>query len=125
VADSTIQFVPTRLNAAPIVFRGMTGRELGLMAVSGFLLGLPPGLIGFYFIAFAMVPTCMFAGAGLAVWYGGGLMRRLRRGRPETWLYRRLQWEAAVRGINRGQLIVNTAVYRPGRDRRRRSGDRA
>lgn len=123
MAESTIQFVPTRLNASPVVYRGMTGREIGLMAFTGFALGLPPGLLGFWFFAFAMVPTCMAIGAGLAVWFGGGLMRRLRRGRPETWLYRRIQWELATRGINRAHLIVRSAVYRPGRDRR--SGGRS
>lgn len=128
MAESTIQFVPTRLNASPVVYRGMTGRELGLMAISGLVLGIAPGLACFLVFSIstviAMAATFMAIGAGLAVWFGGGLIRRLRRGRPETWLYRRIQWGLAQRGFNRGQLLVHTAIYRPGRDRRRRSGDR-
>jgi conjugative transfer region protein (TIGR03750 family) len=31
------------------------------------------------------------------VFVGGGLLRRHKRGRPDTWLYRQLQWRLAVR----------------------------
>lgn len=114
----TIEFVPTRLNKAPIVFRGMTGREVGLVSVGGLLAGIPPGLIGWWAIGMiAMLPTVMAVVAGITVTFGGSMMRRLRRGRPETWLYRRLQWIAANRGFNSAQLIIKTATYRPRRDR--------
>lgn len=120
----TIEFVPTRLNQAPVVFRGMTGREVGLMALAGLAAGLPLGLIGWWLVGMiAMVPTVMFAVAGAALWFGGTVMRRLRRGRPETWLYRRIQWFAAQRGLNSAQLIIATATYRPRRDRSRHTGE--
>ncbi|WP_239441125.1 DUF3487 family protein, partial [Pseudomonas aeruginosa] len=31
------------------------------------------------------------------VFIGGGILRRLKRGRPDTWLYRQLQWRIATR----------------------------
>lgn len=127
--NNTIAFVPTRLNAAPVVFRGMTGREVGLMALAGLSLGTPLGLLALWFVSlfaahllFAIVPTVMAACAFALLWFGGTIMRRLRRGRPETWLYRRLEWIAATHGFNSAGLIVTTAVYRPGRDRRRVRG---
>ena len=114
----TIAFVPTRLNKAPIVFRGMTGREVGLVSIGGLLAGIPLGLIGWWAIGMiAMLPTVMFGFSGIAVWFGGAMMRRLRRGRPESWLYRRLQWIAAQRGFNSAGLIIRTAPYRARRDR--------
>ena len=120
----TIAFVPTRLNKAPIVFRGMTGREVGLVSIGGLLAGIPLGLIGWWAIGMiAMLPTVMFGFSGIAVWFGGTLMRRLRRGRPETWLYRRLQWFAAQRGFNSAGLIIRTATYRARRDRSFHTGD--
>lgn len=122
--ELTIAFLPTRLNAAPVVFRGMTGREVGLVVMAGLAVGLPPGLIGAWVVGmFAMAPTVMAFCAFAAVWFGGGVLRRLRRGRPETWLYRRLQWMAARNGFNTAELIVTTAVYRPGRARRGYTGD--
>ena len=120
----TITFVPTRLNKAPIVFRGMTGREVGRVSIGGLLAGIPLGLIGGWAIGMiAMLPTVMFGCSGIAVWVGGTLMRRLRRGRPETWRYRRLQWFAAQRGFNSAGLIIRTATYRARRDRSFHTGD--
>ena len=45
----------------------------------------------------AMVPTLIVAGIGVGVFVGGGLLRRWKRGRPDTWLYRQLQWRLALR----------------------------
>lgn len=121
--ETTITFVPRRLNAAPVVFRGMTGREVILMALGALAAGTPPGLLGAWLSGmFAMAPTIMVAFAFAGVWLGGGIMRRLRRGRPEAWLYRRIEWIAACRGFNAAGLIVTTAVYRIGRARRTGGG---
>ena len=123
----TIAFVPSRLNNAPVVFRGMTGREVVLMASVGLAMGVLPGVVGAVLLHhIAMVPTLMAMMCGLTVWWGGTVMRRLRRGRPETWLYRRIQFGLARFGLtNRAGLVVDSAVYRPGRDRRRRRASRS
>lgn len=130
--ERTIAFLPTRLNAAPVVFRGMTSREVGLVAVAGLAAGLPFGLIVMWLVValfdmlyIAIVPTVMAGLSFALLWFGGGLLRRLRRGRPETWLYRRVQWLAATHGFNSAELIVTTAVYRPGRDRHQHPGGHA
>src|SRR5690625_196451 len=101
MADThTIDFIPTRLNRAPVVFRGMTGREVMLMVLTGAGAGFMPGLVGWWLIGMvAMVPTVMAVTTFVFVWYGGFVLRRLRRGRPETWLYRRVQWGLAKRGF--------------------------
>lgn len=130
--DLTLSFLPTRLNAAPVVFRGMTGREVGLVALAGLAAGLPLGLLGLWVVSMftddlllAIVPTIMAVVSFALLWFGGLLMRRLRRGRPETWLYRRLQWLAAHHGFNSAELIVTTTVYRLGRDRHQHPGGHA
>jgi conjugative transfer region protein (TIGR03750 family) len=97
-ADGTVAFLPHRLNRHPIVVRGLTADELWICsAISGALggvLGLP---FAVFFAMIALVPTCIVAGVALGVFMGGGLLRRLKRGRPETWLYRQLQWWIAFR----------------------------
>lgn len=130
--EGTIAFLPTRLNAAPVVFRGMTSREVGLVAMAGLAIGVPLGLIVMWLLMvlfnslyLAVVPTFMAALSFALLWFGGGLLRRLRRGRPESWLYRRVQWLAATHGFNSAELIVTTAVYRPGRDRHQQPGGHA
>lgn len=110
----TIQFIPTRLNATPVVFRGMTGKEVVLCTAIGLLSFLPVGLIGWAIVGMgAMVPTCMFLGAALFLWFGGTLMRRLRRGRPTSWIYRRLQWQLKKAGfpfVPGGYELIQTSM---------------
>jgi conjugative transfer region protein (TIGR03750 family) len=57
----------------------------------------------------ATLPTCMFICMALVLLGGGKLLRRAKRARPETWLYRRLQWHLAVHwGIGTHQLILHS-----------------
>ncbi|OBX34906.1 hypothetical protein A8U91_03969 [Halomonas elongata] len=80
---ATIEFIPRRLNETPVVFKGMTGREVAMVAFGGFVAFLPPGIVLAWWIGMvAMVPTVAFAGMGLSLLVGGSIMRRLRRGRP-------------------------------------------
>jgi len=44
-----------------------------------------------------MAPTCIVLGIAFGVFVGGGILRRQKRGRPETWLYRQMQWWLALR----------------------------
>ena len=42
---ASIDFLPKRINDAPVVFRGMTLREVCIMAVTGFVSGMLPGIV--------------------------------------------------------------------------------
>ena len=96
--DALVTFLPHRLNHQPVVVRGLTADELwicaGLSATAGFVLGVPLALITH---SIAMLPTLIVAGIALGVFVGGGFLRAHKRGRPETWLYRQLQWRIALR----------------------------
>ena len=45
----------------------------------------------------AIVPTFIVLGVAFGVFVGGGILRRQKRGKPDTWLYRQLQWRIASR----------------------------
>lgn len=123
---ATIDFIPKRLNDPPVVFRGMTMREMAFSAFIGFgVFSLPGVVIAIVFGMLAMAPTVAFAGTGATVWFGGTIMRRLRRGRPPALLYRQMHWKLAEKGIPLGgeHLIIQSCVYRIARDRRAQ-GDR-
>lgn len=95
-SDGTVLFLPHRLNRQPVVVRGLTANELwfctGLCAAAGLLSGVPLAwLVG----SIAMIPSMMVLVIALGVFIGGGVLRRHKRGRPDTWLYRRLQWQLA------------------------------
>ena len=94
--DGLVTLLPHRLNRHPVVVRGLTADELwvcaGLSAVAGFLAGLP---LAWLTDSLAMVPTLVVVGIGIGVFAGGGVLRRQKRGRPDTWLYRQIQWRLA------------------------------
>ncbi|GKT24375.1 MULTISPECIES: TIGR03750 family conjugal transfer protein [Pseudomonadota] len=96
--DGLVAFLPHRLNRQPVVVRGLTADELwicaGLSAAAGLIAGLP---LAWLTRSVAMVPTMIVAGIAAGVFIGGGLLRRQKRGRPDTWLYRQMQWQLALR----------------------------
>lgn len=122
---ASIDFIPRRINDPPVVFRGMTLREVGIMAVTGFLVGLLPGIALAVVMGMpAMAPTVSVALMAGALGVGGTIMRRLRRGRPPSLLYRQITYKLASQGIALGgeRLITRSSVYRVGREPRGQGG---
>lgn len=97
-ADGTVTFLPHRLNRYPVVVRGLTADELwvcaGLSAGTGFMVGIP---LAIALSKPAMLPTIIVLMMAIGVYAGGGALRRLKRGRPDIWLYRQLQWRLSIR----------------------------
>ncbi|HRY88404.1 MAG TPA: TIGR03750 family conjugal transfer protein [Rubrivivax sp.] len=116
--DGLVTFLPHRLNRHPVVVRGLTADELwvcaGFSAAAGFVVGVP---LAWLTHSIAMVPTLIVAGIGVGVFVGGGLLRRHKRARPDTWLYRQLQWRLALRypalaaHVGGGQLITRSGLW--------------
>ncbi|AXL70966.1 TIGR03750 family conjugal transfer protein [Pseudomonas aeruginosa] len=95
--DRTVQFLPHRLNRHPVVVRGLTANELWVCAGLSGLLGLASGVaLALMLATIAIVPTAILLAVSAGIFIGGGALRRLKRGRPETWLYRHLQWWIAL-----------------------------
>lgn len=96
--DGLVTFLPHRLNRQPVVVRGLTADELwfcaGLSAAAGFALGLPLALVA---RSIAVIPTLIVVSIAMGIFVGGGFLRRQKRGRPDTWLHRQLQWWLALR----------------------------
>lgn len=116
--DGLVTFLPHRLNRQPVVVRGLTADELwvcaGLSGAAGFAAGMP---LAWLTHSIAMVPTLIVVGIGIGVFVGGGLLRRMKRGRPDTWLYRQIQWRLALRypalaaHIGGGQLVARSGWW--------------
>lgn len=120
--DGTLMFLPERLNRDPLVLRGLTDTEmryaLACGAASGFLIGIPLAIVS---ASIAMVPTCVFAMATLALLSGGSVLRRMKRGKPDTWFYRRLEWGLANGlGLYHAALILRSGPWTVRRTRRLR-----
>ncbi|MFI8747988.1 TIGR03750 family conjugal transfer protein [Pseudomonas sp. NPDC077186] len=115
--DGTVLFLPHRLNRHPVVVRGLTANELWVCAGLSGLLGLASGIaLAIMLVTIAIVPTAILLAVSAGIFIGGGALRRLKRGRPETWLYRRLQWWIALRlpalaTLTDGQRLVTRSGY--------------
>jgi len=96
--DGTLRFLPTRLNRQPVIVLGMTADELWLSVGISALIGLVIG-IGLAIVtkSIAMTPTTMVVAVASGIIFGGKFLRRLKRGKPQTWLYREMRWQVSTR----------------------------
>lgn len=96
--DGTLRFLPTRLNRQPVIVLGMTADELWLSVGISALVGLVIG-VGLAIVtkSIAMTPTAMVAAVASGIVFGGRFLRRLKRGKPQTWLYREMRWQVSTR----------------------------
>ncbi|CAH0155817.1 MULTISPECIES: TIGR03750 family conjugal transfer protein [Pseudomonas] len=122
LADGTVVFLPERLNRDPTVLRGLTNDEmwvaLGVGALVGLLLGVPLAIAT---ASIAVAPTSMIVSMAVVLLAGGTLLRRAKRARPETWLYRKLEWILVSRWrLKRGSLILHSGAWTVRRSRRLR-----
>lgn len=120
--DGTLTFLPERLNRDPVVLRGLTSDEmwiaLGVGAVLGLVVGVPLSIATTFL---AVAPTGMIAGMAMTLFAAGTLLRRAKRARPETWLYRQFEWLLASRWrVGRGALILHSGAWTVRRSRRLR-----
>jgi conjugative transfer region protein (TIGR03750 family) len=96
--DTIVTFLPHRLNRQPVIVMGLTADELwitvGVSAACGGVLGIAVAALT---RSIAMVPTLMVLSIAVGVSVGGGILRRHKRGRPDTWLYRQIQWRVCLR----------------------------
>lgn len=116
-ADGTVVFLPHRLNRQPIVVRGLTADELwictAMAGAAGVALGIPAAWVT---SSIAAAPTTIAISIAAGLFIGGGLLRRHKRGKPETWLYRKLQ-QAVIQhaprlaGVTGGQDLIIRSGY--------------
>jgi len=112
--EDTVVFVPERLNRDPIVVRGLTSDEVLLAAGMGAALGIPMGLVLWLSTGeIALLPTCLFLlGPFVTLFFGGAGLRRLKRGKPDTWVYRLLHFKLMRRfGLTFGQALTTRSGH--------------
>lgn len=108
----TIEFLPDRLNREPVVFRGMTTTELFIALVAGFGGGLLAGIFPAMLLSiWALIPTGALVGAALAILISGKYLARMKRGRPDSWLYRAMGAALARKGFGDPRLVQVSAIW--------------
>lgn len=108
---AVIDFLPDRLNVPPVVYRGFTTGELGLTAGIGVLLGIPCGIPLAFIpgVGWVAIPTCMLILPLLLVFIGGRWISSFKRGKPENYVWRRLEELRARMGLPHALIITSRA----------------
>jgi conjugative transfer region protein (TIGR03750 family) len=104
----TIRFLPDRLNAEPVVFRGFTTPEMGLAALAGVGLGLAWSLPLIPLTGWVIIPTGMLVTPLLVIGFGGKWLMRLKRGKPENFIWQQLAMKKRQLGIGDPSLIITS-----------------
>lgn len=112
--DGTLSFLPVRLNNQPVVMGGLTADEMwatvAISAGSGFVLGIP---IAILFHNWSLIIVGALVGGVLGLTVASRVLRSMKRGRPETWVYRQLQLNVALHfpSWNSSRLITRTGAW--------------
>ncbi|CAM2934317.1 conjugative transfer region protein, TIGR03750 family [Pseudomonas gessardii] len=112
--DGTLGFLPVRLNCQPVVMGGLTADEMWsavlLSALVGFVVGIPLAVLT---QVWALILGGALLGAVLGLTVASRVLRRMKRGRPDTWLYRHLQLTVVRRfpTWNPAKLITRTGAW--------------
>lgn len=106
MARTTLENTPDGLNAEPVVVRGFTAAEMfwttGLGALLGLLVGVVPGLL----LSWVYVPISGLLNIIVSFIIGGRILAHLKRGRPDNFLYRRLEVRLTRWGGGNPRLVL-------------------
>lgn len=112
--DGTLVFLPGRLNSQPVIMGGLTADEmwttLVLSIAAGLVVGIPAALLT---QIWALIIAGAMLGAVLGLGIASRVLRRMKRGRPDTWVYRQMQL-ALARHIpvwSNARLITRTGAW--------------
>ncbi|SDG71745.1 conjugative transfer region protein, TIGR03750 family [Pseudomonas benzenivorans] len=90
--DGTLSFLPVRLNNQPVVMGGLTADEMWttvfLSGGVGLVLGIPVAILTH---VWALIIGGALIGGVFGLTVASRILRRLKRGRPDTWFYRQVQ----------------------------------
>nr|WP_310615685.1 TIGR03750 family conjugal transfer protein [Pantoea cypripedii] len=103
----TIRFLPDRLNCQPVVFRGFTTSEMGLAALAGLGVGFILSLPLTPFCGWVIIPTGMLLTPLLLIGFGGRWLSRIKRGKPENYIWQQLEVIKRRHGLGNPTLIID------------------
>ncbi|EBB3816518.1 TIGR03750 family conjugal transfer protein [Salmonella enterica] len=120
----TIEFLPDRLNAETVVFKGFTTPELGYAALIGAVAGLILSLMMMLVIGIGwpIIPTCTLITPLMLIFIGGRFLVSFKRNKPNFYLYLRIQKMLSHMGIGSKLLVRHDRSWSLRRSQRVRRG---
>ena len=115
--SSQTETLADRLNSEPVIFRGSTNSELGVIALVAALFWLPFSvligtLIGKFFIAVGLSAVGVLA----TIFFGSTLFQRIKRGKPDFYYQHVVIIKLQRMGLRASQLILRNGLWSLGRD---------
>jgi len=108
-----------RLNQEPVIFRGSTNSELGLILLCAVIFWVPVGLIiGALIGAVVMGLGLATLAVLLTILIGSTLFQRIKRGRPDNYYQHCLLLKLNKSGLRKSVLILRTGAWDLGRTER-------
>ena len=105
-----------RLNQEPVIFRGSTSSELGLMLWLATMFWLPFGLVLAALIgAVVMGLGIAMLGVLVTILFGSTLFQRIKRGRPDNYYQHLIAIKLSRLGLRKTRLILKDGVWDLGR----------
>jgi conjugative transfer region protein (TIGR03750 family) len=113
------EMLADRLNAEPVIFRGCSSSELGMIVVVSALIWLPLSLLlAWLFGAITMGFGIAGVGVVATVVVCATVFQRIKRGRPEGYYQQRIRIRLHDLGLRRSPWVRRSGAWDIGRTRR-------
>ena len=105
-----------RLNQEPVIFRGSTNSELGVILLCGVIFWVPTGLtIGAMMGAVVMGLGLSTLGVLLTIFFGSTFFQRIKRGRPDNYYQHLIIIKLNRLSLRKSMLILKDGSWDLGR----------
>jgi len=113
------EMLADRLNAEPVIFRGCSSSELGMIVVVSALIWLPLSLLlAWLFGAITMGFGIAGVGVVATVVVCATVFQRIKRGRPDGYYQQRIHIQLHDLGVRRSPWVRRSGAWDIGRTRR-------
>ncbi len=105
-----------RLNQEPVIFRGSTDTELGVILLCGVIFWVPTGLIMGAMFGVIMIGLGLSTlGILITIIFGSTYFQRIKRGRPDNYYQHRVMIKLSQMGLRKTQIILKSGAWDLGR----------
>lgn len=110
--DHQTETLADRLNQEPVIFRGSTNSELGVILLCAVAFWVPMGLImGALMGTIVMGLGLSTLGVLLTIFFGSTLFQRIKRGRPDNYYQHLMMIKLSRLGLRKSTLILKSGTW--------------
>jgi len=114
--DHSTETLADRLNQEPVIFRGSTNSELGVILLCAVSFWVPMGLIiGAFMGAIVMGLGLSTLGVLLTIFFGSTFFQGIKRGRPDNYYQHLMMIKLNRLGLRKSTLILKSGAWGLGR----------